>query len=142
MKSSILAHKKDIWILFTPEPKKSKFSPLIDFIDWHNNQLLAKACKTKRLNLDLGEKTLFQTSHLIPAEKLISVGTEGLTGGKKVVDLCAEVSKMISDLSGVKKSKSSNAANTWAIVSTEISDTAREALVEKLKGVVDDVTVG
>jgi hypothetical protein len=49
---------------------------------------------------------------------------------------------MISDLSGGKKSKPSNAANTWAIVSAEISDTAREALVEKLKGVVDDVTVG
>lgn len=138
----IIIHKDHIWFLLSPPPIKSKFSPLVDFIDWYNNQLLAKSFKRKKITLQAGEKTLLHTSHLLPSQKLIAIGLEDLSSGKKVIELCDEIKKISQEVVGGESKTSASIHNTWIVISEDTPTSLKKDLEEKMREQFKNVTVG
>ncbi len=92
LRNVLHTHSEKIWILALDDKCLSRpFSPLVQLIDWYNNQILLKSVKSKKIDFSFGRKTLISTFGLLPTEKLVLIGLGqsqnlGLREAKKFLD--------------------------------------------------------
>lgn len=116
LRQELSSHNEKIWVLCLPENSGSEtrpLSPLPDLVDWYNNQILTKALLTKKIRLQLGEKTLIPTCGLTGAEKILVVGLgDGAALG------AAQGRQIVQDLSQTLEQLQENQA--WIIFSSNL----------------------
>lgn len=75
LRSEVFSHQEKLWILcIGQESTKKPLSPLLDMIDWYNNQLLAKGILQNQIATDLGSKTLLGVTGILPLSRLLIFG--------------------------------------------------------------------
>jgi len=75
LRDEVHSHQEKTWILCIAENFVTKpLSPLIDLVDWYNNQLLTKSILGGQVKLKFGDRTLMATSGLLPVEKILIMG--------------------------------------------------------------------
>jgi hypothetical protein len=75
LRSEVFSHHEKLWILcLGHEASKKPLSPLLDMVDWYNNQLLGKNSLIDQIPNEFGSKTLLATSGFLPVHRLLIFG--------------------------------------------------------------------
>jgi hypothetical protein len=98
-RNEIFSHTESLWILgIGGTASKKPVSPLVEMVDWYNNQLIAKSLLKKTIPLSFSSQVLLATSGLLPVSRLIvfSLGEGPLKEDAKTV--CEELNKLLEGL--------------------------------------------
>ncbi len=75
LREEVFFHNETLWILcigqdFTKKP----LSPLMDMVDWYNNQLLTKGLLSRQISYNYKSKTLLPTTGFLSLSRLLILG--------------------------------------------------------------------
>jgi hypothetical protein len=112
LRREVFSHQETLWVLCLDEKTKNlKLPPLLDTIDWYNNQLLTKMLTQNKISLAFGTKTLLATSGVLPVSRLVvyGLGDKNSGGDEAAKDLN-------STLEGLGEKK------PWIVISPTVSE--------------------
>jgi hypothetical protein len=123
LRDEIHSHHEKTWIICLGEEFAAKpLTPLVDLVDWYNNQLITKSILTNQVKLGLGDRTLMATSGLLPAEKLLILGL-----GKSEQLTATQAKKFLQDVGQTLEGLGET--NPWLVIAGDTSD----KFVEEIK---------
>ncbi len=131
LRQELFKHKDIPWLIFSPAAENLSLSPLVELIDFYNNQLLVKSIKAEKIKLNLGEKTMFSSVGLLPTARLIVIGTGRIAELDK-----SQTQKLISEAEATIENLGEKKA--WVVVSSRCP----ENLITAVKKNFNSVSVG
>jgi hypothetical protein len=101
LRNEVFSHEEKLWILcIGQEVSKKPLSPLLDMVDWYNNQLLGKGLLQNQIPFEFGSKTLLATMGFLPVTRLLifGIGDEKNLTATDAKNFLGEVDKALEGL--------------------------------------------
>ena len=116
VREEVSRHSENTWVIFLgTRYTNHQLSPLVDTVDWYNNQLLTKSILNKQVDLSFGAKTLMATTGLLKSERLLILGVgDGKEAGP------AQARKLLQDLGQTLTDLGES--NPWIIIADDVSE--------------------
>ncbi len=115
LRNEVFSHQEKLWILcIGQEVSKKPLSPLLDMVDWYNNQLLAKGLLKNQIPFEFGSKTLLATTGFLQVSRLLifGIGDEENLNLTDAKNFLSEIDKALEGLGEI---------SPWIIFSKETS---------------------